>query len=120
MSRPGFDVEPMRERAAIVYVSQFDRFFFVNIFRCTCRFQIRHFEQRPINLSRPWAHYLTYIPIKLSLSASIWTEQVVVGATPPSASLKGNTPIEVADRMADFLRVHSAMTGLPDIIVVGS
>lgn len=81
---------------------------------------MRHFEQRAnIYLFRLCADYCTYVSIKWSLSALIWIEQVVVGATPPPASLEGNAPIEVADRMADFLRVNSAITGLPDIIVVG-
>ncbi|CAN0350361.1 unnamed protein product [Ascophyllum nodosum] len=44
--------------------------------------------------------------------------KVIVGATPPSACLEGNASLEVADRMADFLRAHPALTGLPDIIVV--
>lgn len=42
-----------------------------------------------------------------------------MGATPPPGSLVGNASLEVADRLADFLRSHPAATGRPDLIVVG-
>ncbi|CAN0585087.1 unnamed protein product [Laminaria digitata] len=31
----------------------------------------------------------------------------------------GDTPLDVADRLADFLRAHPAATGRPDLVVVG-
>lgn len=44
--------------------------------------------------------------------------KIVVGATPPPGSLSGNAPLEVADRLADFLRAHPSVAGLPDLVVV--
>eukprot|EP00752_Nemacystus_decipiens_P011823 g10491.t1 len=44
--------------------------------------------------------------------------KIVVGATPPPGSLSGNACLEVADRLADFLRAHPSVTGLPDLVVV--
>ncbi|CAN0393279.1 unnamed protein product [Ectocarpus fasciculatus] len=44
--------------------------------------------------------------------------KVVVGATPPPGSLSGDAPLEVADRLADFLRAHPSLAGLPDLVVV--
>lgn len=44
--------------------------------------------------------------------------RLVVGATPPPGSLSGNDALEVADRLADFLRAHPSVTGLPDLVVV--
>ncbi|CAM9782219.1 unnamed protein product [Scytosiphon promiscuus] len=44
--------------------------------------------------------------------------RVVVGATPPPGSMSGNASLEVADRLADFLRAHPSVAGLPDLVVV--
>ncbi|CAM9392875.1 unnamed protein product, partial [Ectocarpus sp. 13 AM-2016] len=44
--------------------------------------------------------------------------KVVVGGTPPPGSLSGDAPLEVADRLADFLRAHPSLAGLPDLVVV--
>eukprot|EP00903_Cladosiphon_okamuranus_P014515 g13464.t1 len=44
--------------------------------------------------------------------------KIVIGATPPPGSLSGNVPLDVADRLADFLRAHPSIAGLPDLVVV--
>lgn len=45
-------------------------------------------------------------------------EQVVIGGTPPPGAMVANGALDVADRLAEFLKAHPSVTGRPDLVVV--
>ncbi|CAM9262593.1 unnamed protein product [Phaeothamnion confervicola] len=46
------------------------------------------------------------------------TLRVLIGGTPPASALAGDRPLDVCDKLAEFLRAHPGDVGSPDVVIV--